>query len=175
MTMIKLGNYTRDHERLKERPWVATLKLTVDEPRVCLCECHVLCVLVCTGVGYTSVTLHTHTHSEWHTSLFAMLVMFFLFLAQIEFPVPDSAARKALGYTTPCDKERFLWPGCICITDLGTLPWSGTGEVLILVGTHKEWEARGCLLNLWRRWNCQVIVMLCYWFERIQKQVLAED
>lgn len=157
-----LGKHTHEGRNFKEM-------LTYDKPCVC-----VLCVCVAyMGVGCTSVTIHTHTHSEWHTSFLAMLVMFFLFLAQIEFPVPDSAARGA-------QQHNSLYPGAVscphrmCNTDLGSLFWSGACEALIARGGRREWEDRGRLVNIWRIWNCQVIVMLCHRFKRIQKRLLAE-
>lgn len=127
------------------------------------------------GVGCNSLSC-THTYTQWVTHLLPCYAGdVFLFLAQIEFPVPDSAARGARQHNSPFPGAVSL-PGSICNTDL-RLPVlkRSLPKCWLQGGGHRGWEDGGCLVNLWRIWNCQVIVMLWHWIERTEKQLLAED
>lgn len=72
-------------------------------PNVCVC---VYAVYI--GVGCTSVILHTHKRSEWHTSFLAMLVMFFYFIFSTDrVSSPRFSSQKCLTTQLP---EQFLAP-----------------------------------------------------------------
>lgn len=125
--------------------------LTHDKPWVRLC------------VAY--MTLYTHT--VWVTQLLSRYVTdVFLFLAQIEFPVLDSSSSGVQRHSSLC-VDAVCYTSCIWNT-LGSRFWNAASEVLLAGRKPSERQDGGCLVNLWRFWNCKVIVMLCHWFEKIQ-------
>lgn len=74
---------------------------------------------------------NTRTHTKWVTHLLSRYAGdVYLFLAQIEFPVLDSAARGAQQHNSLYPGAGSC-PGCICNTELSSLFWSGAGKVLI--------------------------------------------
>lgn len=175
-----LQNDTRDQERVKERPWLTHSwggNLQGNDNIWWTPYMHSVCVLFILGRGgggCTSVILHTHKHSEWHCSFLAMLVMFFIFSTD-RVSSPRFSSQKCSATQLPVTGSSFLpllhmqhrlWSS--------VLKWSWSAA-LAPGGSHSEWENWRCLVNLWRIWNCQVIVMLCDRFKRIQKQLLVED
>lgn len=126
--------------------------------------------------GCPSLTPHTHTWYKWYTSSLPMLAVFyFIFSQRSSF---QSGNRRVVVYsnTTPRLPELpLVRTACVCACDtaVSVLKWSQWGACCRR--RHGERRDTGCLVKLWRIWNCQVIAMPCHRFERMQKQLLTGD
>lgn len=121
------------------------------------------------------VTPHTHTRYKWNALSLPMLAVFyFIFSKRSSF---QSGNRRVVVHsnTTPrLPEQSVVRTVCVCVdTAVSVLKWSQWGARC----RRRQGERRdtGCLVNLWRIWNCQVIAMPCHRFERMQKQLLTGD
>lgn len=128
--------------------------------------------------GCPSLTPHTHTRYKWYTSSLPMLAVFyFIFSKRSSF---QSGNRQVVVHsnTTPrLPEQSLVRTACVCVcacdTAVSALKWSQWGARCRR--RHGERRDTGCLVNLRRIWNCQVIAMPCHRFERMQKQLLTGD
>lgn len=120
--------HTCDCDRVRVRPWLGS-HMTGETSRKCWLMINPVCVLRIWGLA-ALLWPNARTHTVSDTPPFSLCWWcFFLFLAQIKFPVSDSASRGAQQH-----KSLFLvWTPCVTQTSVLCF-WSGASEVLIAEG-----------------------------------------